>query len=143
MDQIERSRLDTFEALRRENRLLQNKLDEAVAEVDALSHGIELLHDVGIYNYRHPLENAVAYQVADTRVNRINLRREYFHTTPLEVKTELADIAGNLLQFMEHPEAAQYRSSERIRADEITHSGLHGTSGGPQIADKDYGSSEG
>jgi Domain of unknown function (DUF4041)/Meiotically up-regulated gene 113 len=55
---------DTVEALRRENRMLSDQLEEARAEIEALSHGIEVLHDVGIYNYRHPLANAVAYQQA-------------------------------------------------------------------------------
>jgi hypothetical protein len=55
---------------------------------------------------------------AHGRVNRINLRREYFYTTPAAVKLELADIAGNLLEFKESVEAEQYRASERIRADE-------------------------
>jgi hypothetical protein len=55
---------------------------------------------------------------AHARVNRINLRREYFYTTPASVKSALADVAGNLLQFIEHPEAEQYRSSEQIRAEE-------------------------
>lgn len=48
---------------------------------------------------------------ADKRVNRINLRREFFYATPLEVKKELAGIAGNLLEFVDEPEAEQYRLS--------------------------------
>ena len=54
------------------------------------------------------------------RVNRVNLRREYFYTTPSAVKSELADIAGNLLEFKESAEAEQYRASEVIRSDEMT-----------------------
>ncbi len=34
------------------------------------------------------------------------------------MKAELADVAGNLLQFIEKPGAEQYRSSEQIRAYE-------------------------
>lgn len=48
---------------------------------------------------------------ADKRVNRINVRREFFYATPLEVKKELAGIAGNLLEFVDEPEAEQYRLS--------------------------------
>jgi hypothetical protein len=55
---------------------------------------------------------------AYTRVNRINLRREYFYTTPGEVKVALAEIAGNLLEFNEHVEAEQYRMSQAMRAAE-------------------------
>jgi uncharacterized protein DUF4041/Meiotically Up-regulated Gene 113 (MUG113) protein len=57
---------------------------------------------------------------ARSRVNRINLRREYFYATPVEVKTELTQIAGNMLQFMDYPEAEQFRSSEQIREKERT-----------------------
>lgn len=57
---------------------------------------------------------------AHSRVNRVNLRREYFYTTPAEVKTELAKIAGSMLRFVDHPEAEQFHSSEHIRALEWT-----------------------
>ena len=50
--------------LARENQQLRERYDEAVAEIDLLKRDVEALHDVGIYNYRHPLENAVAYEDA-------------------------------------------------------------------------------
>ncbi len=52
---------------------------------------------------------------ADKRVNRVNLRREYFYATPAEVKEQLVDIAGTLLEFEETAEAEQYRESQRLR----------------------------
>jgi hypothetical protein len=55
---------------------------------------------------------------ANRRVNRVNLRREYFYTTPAEVKKALAEVAGNLLEFNEQADAEQYRNSELIRASE-------------------------
>jgi hypothetical protein len=55
---------------------------------------------------------------AHARVNRINLRREYFYATPAEVKTALIDITGNLLEFTEIAEAEQYHASESMRAAE-------------------------
>jgi hypothetical protein len=55
---------------------------------------------------------------AHTRVNRVNLRREYFYSTPAEVKTALIEIAGNLLEFTETAEAEQYHASESMRAAE-------------------------
>jgi hypothetical protein len=64
------------------------------------------------------VETELHRRFAHVRVNRINLRSEYFYTKPAEVKAALADVAGNLLQFIEHPGAEQYRSSEQIRADE-------------------------
>ena len=44
--------------------------------------------------------------------------REYFYTTPAEVKTALVEIAGNLLEFAEAAEAEQYYASESMRAAE-------------------------
>ena len=53
---------------------------------------------------------------AKERVNLINLRREFFNATPVEVKDALADITGNLLEFVESPPAEQYHESEAQRA---------------------------
>ena len=47
-----------------ENQVLRERYDDALAEIDLLKRDVEALHDIGIYNYRHPLENAVAYQDA-------------------------------------------------------------------------------
>jgi hypothetical protein len=56
-----------------------------------------------------------------SRVNRVNLRREYFYATPAEVKTALIEIAGNLLEFNQEAEAEQYHASELIRTAERQH----------------------
>ena len=55
---------------------------------------------------------------ARERVNRVNLRREYFYATPAEVKSGLVQIAGNLLEFNEEADAEQYHASELMRAAE-------------------------
>jgi hypothetical protein len=64
------------------------------------------------------VETALHRRFAPKRVNRINLRREYFYVTPSEVKTALMQVAGSMLQFVDYPDAEQFRSSERIRQDE-------------------------
>jgi hypothetical protein len=61
------------------------------------------------------VESELHRRFAHTRVNRVNLRREYFYTTPGEVRTALIEIAGNLLEFNEHAEAEQYHASELLR----------------------------
>lgn len=61
------------------------------------------------------VENRLHHTFADERVNRINMRREYFYATPVEVKEALTEIAGNLLEFTEYAEAEQYRASEVSR----------------------------
>ena len=55
------------------------------------------------------IETAMHERLAETRVNVVNRRREFFRATPLEVKVHLAELAGELLQFQELPEAIEYR----------------------------------
>ena len=63
------------------------------------------------------VETELHHRFADKRVNRINARREFFYATPAEVREALKDIAGNLLEFTEEPEAEQYRLNlEEARA---------------------------
>jgi hypothetical protein len=64
------------------------------------------------------VENRLHHMFAESRVNRINLRREYFYAKPAEVKIALTQIAGNLLEFTEHADAEQYHASELIRGTE-------------------------
>ncbi|WP_232375019.1 DUF4041 domain-containing protein [Mycolicibacterium mengxianglii] len=65
------------------------------------------------------VETQLHHAFAEKRVNRVNLRREYFYTTPGDVKTALAEIAGNLLEFNEYADADQYRASQLIRSSEL------------------------
>ena len=60
---------DQVIALSRENRILSEKLEEAALEIEHLRHGIEVLHDVGVFNYSHPLESAVAYEDAMSEIS--------------------------------------------------------------------------
>lgn len=60
------------------------------------------------------VETELHHRFADKRVNRVNLRREFFYATPTEVRDVLKDIAGNLLEFTEEPEAEQYRLSQNL-----------------------------
>ena len=69
-----------------ENRLLRDKLDEGLVEIEALRHGIEALHDVGIYNYRHPLEDAVAHQQALAQISA-EMKSRIAEGTAIEVST--------------------------------------------------------
>jgi len=57
------------------------------------------------------IEAAMHARLADKRVNRVNQRREFFYATPSEAKTLLAELAGNLLQYQEVPEALEFRQS--------------------------------
>ena len=64
------------------------------------------------------LEADLHRRFADKRVNRINTRREFFYATPAQVRDALSQIAGNLLEFTEEPEAEQYHLSLQIAAEE-------------------------
>jgi hypothetical protein len=57
------------------------------------------------------IETAMHELLAQSRVNRVNRRREFFQATPLEVKGYLAQLAGELLQFQDVPDALEYRQS--------------------------------
>ena len=57
------------------------------------------------------IETAMHERLDSRRVNTVNRRREFFRATPLEVKAHLAELAGELLQFQDVPEALEYRRS--------------------------------
>ncbi len=61
------------------------------------------------------LETALHRQFAAKRVNLVNLHREYFYASPLEVKTALTRLQGNLLTFNDTPEALEWHQSEGAR----------------------------
>jgi hypothetical protein len=58
------------------------------------------------------LEAALHAAFAEHRVNKVNLRREYFYATPAAVRDELARIAGqHLLEYHDLQEALEWRAS--------------------------------
>lgn len=68
------------------------------------------------------IETALHRALEARRVNRVNLRREFFYATPSEVRELLKEHAGNMLDFVEEPEASEYwqsrGGSSRNSADE-------------------------
>ena len=61
------------------------------------------------------IEAALHARLASHRVNLVNRRREFFAATPGEVKTHLAELAGELLEFTDAPEALEYRQGLTLR----------------------------
>jgi Domain of unknown function (DUF4041)/Meiotically up-regulated gene 113/Protein of unknown function (DUF2510) len=59
------------------------------------------------------IETKLHERFADRRVNRVNLRREFFYATPEEVKQELVQLTGEMLEYEEFPEAVEYRQTVR------------------------------
>jgi hypothetical protein len=59
------------------------------------------------------LETALHHEFDASRLNRVNLRREYFRATPTEVREALGRHLGHhLLEFTETPEALEWRQSQ-------------------------------
>jgi hypothetical protein len=56
---------------------------------------------------------------ADHRVNRINLRREFFYVTPDEVLEALKAHAVEIVEFASHPAAEEYRASRALDGTEL------------------------
>jgi hypothetical protein len=58
------------------------------------------------------LEGRLHAELADRRVNRVNVQREFFYATPAEVRDLLERIAGqHVLEYHETPEALEWRAS--------------------------------
>ena len=64
---------------------------------------------VGIETYLHK-------RFAEQRVNKVNLRREFFRVTPAEVLDALKEQAVEIVEFTTEPEAPEYRASAGLAA---------------------------
>jgi uncharacterized protein DUF4041/Meiotically Up-regulated Gene 113 (MUG113) protein len=65
------------------------------------------------------IETAMHERLGNLRVNIVNRRREFFRATPIEVKTYLAQLAGELLQFQDMPDALEYRQCIASQVPEV------------------------
>ncbi len=61
------------------------------------------------------IEQQVHERLSAARVNLVNLRREFFRARPAEVKAHLAELAGEMLQFNDEPDALEYRQCLGLR----------------------------
>jgi hypothetical protein len=62
------------------------------------------------------LETTLHQRLAERRVNRVNLRREFFYATPTDVLQVLHELglAANVVDYLEEPEALEWRTSRRL-----------------------------
>lgn len=58
------------------------------------------------------IEAALHERLANRRVNQVNTHRKFFRVTPAQVKAQLTELAGDLLQFQDVPAALEYRQSQ-------------------------------
>ena len=61
------------------------------------------------------LETSLHHELADRRVNLVNLRREFFRATPAEVRAILSRHEASIIHWTDEPEAAEWRQSETTR----------------------------
>ncbi len=57
------------------------------------------------------LENALHRELSAQRVNKVNMRREFFYATPAQVHELLKKYAGEVLEYVVDPEALEFRQS--------------------------------
>lgn len=55
------------------------------------------------------IEREMHQRFADRRVNKVNNRKEFFKITPAQARDALTDLSGELMTFVEEPEALEYR----------------------------------
>ncbi|GAB3184035.1 DUF4041 domain-containing protein [Nesterenkonia halophila] len=65
------------------------------------------------------LEKTLHRQFADRRVNLVNMRREYFYTTPGAVKDVLLAHEVQLIEYHDEADALEYAASEGLRAEQF------------------------
>ncbi len=61
------------------------------------------------------METALHQRFADQRINLVNLRREFFRITPAQARDAILEFSGDLLEFTEEAEAAEFHQSENSR----------------------------
>ncbi|HEY1573458.1 MAG TPA: DUF4041 domain-containing protein [Pseudonocardiaceae bacterium] len=65
------------------------------------------------------LETTLHQRLAERRVNRVNLRREFFFATPTDVLQVLRELklADNVVDYVDEPEALEWRTSRQLSDD--------------------------
>jgi hypothetical protein len=89
--------------------------EERVLELGDAS--VPFRYDTHILYYSHDavsLETALHRELSSRRVNQVNMRREFFYATPEEVRELLKKHAGQVLEYVLEPEAAEYRQSVQL-----------------------------
>jgi hypothetical protein len=61
------------------------------------------------------LENAIQKKFATTRLNLINLRREFFQAKLEDIEKVVKENFSKPVEFIKTPDAAQFRQSNEIR----------------------------
>nr|WP_281376360.1 DUF4041 domain-containing protein [Actinomycetospora corticicola] len=92
-------------------------VDDRVRELGDASVPFKFdLHTAIFTQDAYGLENQLHKALADRRVNRVNMRREFFYATPAEVREILArtDHARWVYEYRDDAEAEEWRTSQRL-----------------------------
>jgi len=60
-------------------------------------------------------ETHLHHQLADRRLHLINLRREFFRARPTEVRDILTRLDASFVEWVDEPEALEWRQSQQER----------------------------
>jgi hypothetical protein len=63
------------------------------------------------------LETSLHHALADSRVNFVNMRREFFRVHPRTVKEMLDGFGATVVEYVEQPEAVEWNQSENHRRE--------------------------
>jgi hypothetical protein len=65
------------------------------------------------------LETHLHHQLADRRLNLVNMRREFFRARPAEVRDILTRLDASIVEWIDEPEALEWRQSQQARRHNI------------------------
>ena len=66
------------------------------------------------------LETSLHHALADSRVNFVNMRREFFRVPPGTVREMLDGFGATVVEYVERPEALEWNQSENHRRELLT-----------------------
>jgi hypothetical protein len=66
------------------------------------------------------LETHLHHQLADRRLNLVNMRREFFRARPSDVRDLLTVLDASIVEWVDEPEALEWRQSQQVRRQQNT-----------------------
>jgi Meiotically up-regulated gene 113 len=61
------------------------------------------------------LETHLHHQLADQRLNLVDMRREFFRARPAEVRDILTRLDASIVEWVDEPEALEWRQRQQAR----------------------------
>lgn len=65
-------------------------------------------------------ETHLHHQFADRKLNLVNARREFFRAKPAEVRDILIRLDASIVEWIDEPEALEWRQSQQARREHAT-----------------------